>query len=46
MIKVVLLGGGNVAYHLTRKLINTEGIRLIQVYNRTYEKIQYLQSKT
>jgi predicted short-subunit dehydrogenase-like oxidoreductase (DUF2520 family) len=46
MIKVVLLGGGNVAYHLTRKLINTEGIRLIQVYNRTYEKIQYLKSKT
>jgi predicted short-subunit dehydrogenase-like oxidoreductase (DUF2520 family) len=46
MIRVVLLGGGNVAYHLTKKLITTEGIKLVQVYNRSLDKIQYLEPKT
>ena len=46
MIRVVLLGGGNVAYHLTKKLITSEGITLVQVYNRSLDKIQYLESKT
>ena len=46
MIRVVLLGGGNVAYHLTKKLIISEGITLVQVYNRSLDKIQYLESKT
>ncbi len=46
MIKAVILGGGNVAYHLTKKLISTEIINLVQVYNRTIDNIQYLNDKT
>lgn len=46
MIKVVILGGGNVAYHLTNKLISSKIINLVQVYNRTINRIQYLEGKT
>lgn len=46
MIKVVLLGGGNVAYHLTKKLISNKIINLVQVYNRTIDNIQYLSGNT
>ena len=35
MKKVVLLGGGNVAYHLARQLMNDPQYRLIQLYNRS-----------
>lgn len=46
MVKVVLLGGGNVGYHLTNNLLNNTTIQLIQVYNRSIEKIEYLKTKT
>ena len=46
MIKVVLLGAGNLAFHLTNKLLNTSGIHLVQVYNRTIANIDYLKTKT
>ncbi|SNR33637.1 Rossmann-like and DUF2520 domain-containing protein [Lutibacter flavus] len=46
MIKVVLLGGGNLAFHLTKNLLNNKAVNLIQVYNRSIDKIQYLKSKT
>jgi predicted short-subunit dehydrogenase-like oxidoreductase (DUF2520 family) len=46
MIKVVILGGGNLASHLTNSLLNNKAIKLIQVYNRSVDKIQYLKSKT
>ena len=34
MIKVVLLGSGNVAYHLAQALKSSEGVELIQRYSR------------
>ena len=46
MIKVVILGGGNLAFHLTSKLLITNGVQVVQVYNRTIEKIDYLKYKT
>jgi predicted short-subunit dehydrogenase-like oxidoreductase (DUF2520 family) len=36
--KVVIIGGGNVAYHLIRS-ITSSGHKLVQVYNRTPSKI-------
>lgn len=46
MIKVSILGGGNLAYHLTTILLKTKNIELVEVYNRTLEKIQYLKNHT
>ena len=46
MIKVVLLGGGNLAYHLTNELLNNPVIELVQVYNRSITAISYLEQKT
>jgi len=46
MIKVVILGGGNVAYHLTNQLLNNTSVELVQVYNKTIESLQYLKNKT
>jgi predicted short-subunit dehydrogenase-like oxidoreductase (DUF2520 family) len=46
MVKVVLLGAGNVAYHLTHNLLNNDTIKLIQVYNRSIEKLEYLKTIT
>lgn len=46
MIKVVILGGGNLAFHLTNTLLKTPSINLIQVYNRSLSKIKYLKGKT
>ena len=40
MVKVVVLGAGNVAYHLTNKLLDCKNIQLVQVYNRDIEKIK------
>ncbi len=45
MIKVVLLGAGNLGYHLTEKLLNNKAINLVQVYNRSIQKIDYLKNK-
>jgi len=46
MIKISIIGGGNVAYHLTAILLKTPTVKLVEVYNRTLEKIQYLKNKT
>ena len=46
MIKVVLLGAGNVAFHLTKKLLKSTSIELVQVYNRNLDKIAYLTNET
>lgn len=46
MIKVILLGGGNLAFHLTTCLLDAKNIELVQVYNRSITKIEYLKNKT
>ncbi len=46
MIKVVLLGAGNVAFHLTKMLLKSASIELVQVYNQNLEKITYLTNET
>jgi len=45
MIKIVLLGAGNLGFHLTANLLNNKAIELVQVYNRSIEKIDYLKNK-
>jgi len=46
MINVVLLGAGNVASHLTTVFLNTQGINLVQVYNRSISTIEHLAEQT
>lgn len=46
MIKVVILGGGNVAHHLTTHLLKNTTVKLIQVYNRSIKKILHLKHIT
>ncbi len=46
MIKVVILGGGNVAFHLTAQLLKNKAVTVVQVYNRNLSKIKYLESET
>lgn len=42
MINVVLIGNGNVGFHLTQALLSTKNAKLVQVYNRSLPKISYL----
>jgi len=46
MIKVIILGGGNVAYHLTNEFLKNRSVKLVQVYNRNLKNIEYLKNKT
>jgi len=46
MIKVVILGGGNVAFHLTAHFLKNKDIQIVQVYNRSIAKIEYLKKQT
>ncbi len=46
MIKVVILGGGNVALHLTTHLLKTKDVKVVQVYNRSINKIKHLDKDT
>jgi len=46
MIKVVILGGGNVAFHLATHLLKNSQIELVQIFNRTIEKISNFKSQT
>ncbi|MDD3722320.1 MAG: DUF2520 domain-containing protein [Lutibacter sp.] len=39
MINIIILGGGNVAYHLTNALLQNNEVNVVQVYNRNIEKI-------
>jgi len=40
MINLVILGGGNVAFHLTNALLKNDAVNVVQVYNRSLEKIK------
>ena len=46
MIKVVILGSGNVAFHLTAQLLKNKDVSVVQVYSRNIQNIKYLESKT
>jgi len=46
MINVVLLGAGNVASHLTTVFLDSQGINLVQVYNRSISTIEHLAEQT
>lgn len=45
MIKVTILGNGNLATHLIRVFIKKEQIDLVQVFSRNIEKIKHLSKK-
>ncbi len=46
MISVVILGSGNVATHLTRAFLKARDVKVVQVYSRNAENINYLKKKT
>jgi predicted short-subunit dehydrogenase-like oxidoreductase (DUF2520 family) len=46
MIEVVILGTGNVAFHLFNALSEAENIRVIQVYNHKQESLNYFANLT
>lgn len=45
MIKVSILGSGNIGSHLIDVFTNTPSIELVQIYNRTIEKIKSYESR-
>lgn len=46
MIRVVLIGGGNLVYQLSYNLLKNSEVDLIQVINRSLDSIRYLENKT
>ena len=46
MIEVVILGTGNVAFHLFKAFSEAENIRVIQVYNHQQESLKYFSNFT
>lgn len=46
MIKVVLIGGGEVAWNLAQVFLEKPEIELVQVYNRSLNAISFFQNKT
>jgi predicted short-subunit dehydrogenase-like oxidoreductase (DUF2520 family) len=46
MIDIVILGGGNVAYHLTEAFLQNNAVNVVQVYNRSLEKINSFKNRT
>ena len=46
MIKVIILGGGNVATHLAHVFIEASKVRLVQIYNRNITAIEELKKHT
>jgi len=46
MINIVILGGGNVAWHLTNALLKNDAVNVVQVYNRSLEKIDCFKNST
>lgn len=46
MIDLVLLGGGNLAQHLIKEFLNSPIINLIQIYNRSMDKIEIFAHQT
>jgi predicted short-subunit dehydrogenase-like oxidoreductase (DUF2520 family) len=45
MIKVVLIGSGNVAFHLTNELLKNKQVKVVQLYNRNIENITFFKNK-
>ncbi|MCK5816274.1 MAG: DUF2520 domain-containing protein [Flavobacteriaceae bacterium] len=45
MIKVVVLGSGNIGYHLSKVFLSSNNIDLIQVYSRDINSVEYLTGK-
>lgn len=43
MIKIIILGGGNVAHHLARVFKNSTKVSLIQIFNRSLNSIKDLE---
>lgn len=46
MIKIVILGAGNVANHLFKAFQTTENVEVVQVYNRSEIALENFKSKT
>lgn len=46
MIQAVLIGAGNLASHIYRAFKNSEKLRFVQVYNRSLEHIDFVDSST
>ncbi|WP_299008667.1 Rossmann-like and DUF2520 domain-containing protein [uncultured Tenacibaculum sp.] len=46
MIKVAIIGGGNVATHLANAFSKTDEVSLVQMYARNIEQIQHLKEVT
>jgi len=46
MVKVVIIGAGNVASHLFDAFYTADNISVIQVYNRGQKKLTYFEDKT
>ena len=46
MIKIVIIGGGNVATHLANAFSKTNNVSLVQVYARNIEQIEHLKAIT
>lgn len=46
MVKVVIIGGGNVATHLVKAFSKTKEISLVQLYARNHEQIAHLKHYT
>lgn len=46
MIRIVILGGGHVAHHLSKAFATAKTVSLVQVYARKMEQIETLQSIT
>jgi predicted short-subunit dehydrogenase-like oxidoreductase (DUF2520 family) len=44
MIKVVILGAGNVAFHLINFLLKNKKVELLQAYNKNLDKLEYLKN--
>ena len=42
MIRVVILGSGNVATHLTKAFLNTQTIEVVQVYGRSKNSLKHI----
>lgn len=45
MVKVVILGSGNVGYHLSKIFLSSNNVDLIQVYSRNIHTIEFLKDK-
>lgn len=45
MIKIAIIGGGNVAFHLTRHFLGVNSVQIVQLYNRTKNALAPFKNK-